>query len=128
MRQGIKATQIWYENVTQMLRAVIKLYISQKADWTLNEIGKTSNRTLPIGRACFRGSEYILFEILALRAWNPPPRQPIRFGQHGQHRLSNLAGGFHALNARILKKIYSEPLKHEFQSCEGLVDGFCNFI
>ena len=24
--------------------------------------------------------------------------------------------------------MYSEPLKHEFQSCEGLVDGFCSFI
>ena len=23
--------------------------------------------------------------------------------------------------------MYSEPLKHEFQSCEGLIDGFCSF-
>ena len=79
-------------------------------------------------RACIKGSEYILFEILVLRAWNPPARQPSRFGQHGQHRLSSLDGGFYALKSRISYKIYSEPLKHEFQSCESLVDGFYSFI
>ena len=101
---------------------------SQCVKRILNKTAKAINETFTWLNSCLRGSEYILFEISALRAWNSPARQPSRFGQHGQHRLSSLAGGFYALNVRISYKMYSEPLKHEFQSCEGLVDGFCSFI
>ena len=37
---------------------------SQHAEWTLNEIEKLSTESLQDERACTRGSEKILFEIL----------------------------------------------------------------
>ena len=33
---------------------------------------------------------------------------------------------FDAIQSRISCKIYSEPLKHAFSSCEGLVERVCN--
>ena len=40
------------------------LTVPQCAEWTLNRIEKLSTRPLRDERACFRGSESILFEIL----------------------------------------------------------------
>ena len=36
----------------------------QRAEWTLNKIEKIFNGPLHGERECFRGSEYVLFEIL----------------------------------------------------------------
>ena len=54
--------------------------------------------------------------------------EPSRFGQHRQHWLGRLAGGFYALNFRISYKMYSECPKHVLPSYKRLVDGLCNFI
>ena len=62
-------------------------------------------------RALLGDSEYIFFEILAIRAWNPPARQHSQFSLIWPNRLCCLAGGFHVLRARISKNIYSESLK-----------------
>ena len=56
------------------------------------------------------GSEYIFQEILDLNSqWNPT----LRFGQHAQHWLNFLTGGFYALDSGISYKIYSELLNHK---------------
>ena len=103
-------------------------YNTQCVERILNKTAKAINETFTGLKLMLQGLVIVFFEILALRAWNPPARQPSRYGQHGQHRLSSLVGGFNTLNVRISYKMYSEPLKQEFQSCEGVVDGFCSFI
>ena len=111
-----------------MNKFLSRLKGSQCVEGILNKTAKAINETFAGLKLMLQGFRIYFFKILALRARNPAARQPSRYGQHGQHRLSSLAGGFYALNVRISYKIYSEPPKHEFQSFEGLVDGFCSFI
>ena len=75
-------------------------------------------------RALLGDSEYIFFEILAIRAWNPPARQHSRFGQIRLNWLCCLTGGFHALIARIAKNIYSESPDNARSPCKGPIHGF----
>ena len=56
-------------------------------------------------RSLLGSPECVFLEILV-------PRQLSQFSQHGQNWLSCLAGGFYALQSRILNKTYSEPLKY----------------
>ena len=79
-------------------------------------------------RALLGDSEYIFFEILAIRAWDPQAAQHSRFCQIRPNRLCCLAGGFHALISRISKNIYSESPNNARSPCEGPVHGFYTFI
>jgi len=53
----------------------------------LNEIAKATNETFTGLSACFRGSEYILYEIPSLKAYNPLPR-PLKLGFQTKHILN----------------------------------------
>ena len=94
----------------------------------MNRIEKLTTGPSQGKRACLRDSEYILFEILALRALNLPARLLSRCCPCWPNWLGYLGGGFHALNSRISYKIYHEALRHGLSSYKGLVDGFCNFV
>ena len=52
--------------------------------------------------ACFRDSEFILYEILKLRQYNPPARQLSLFCLSWPNWLGCLAGISHAIDASIL--------------------------
>ena len=73
------------------------------------KLKKPPTRPLQDYNACLRCSEYILYEIIELRAWNPPPGQLSQFSQQGQHWLGCLAGGFYALNLGFHKKYILNP-------------------
>ena len=68
---------------------------------------KPSTRPSQNWNTCFRGSEYIFFEILALRAWNSPARQLNRLCLCLPNRLGSLASGFNALN--FIQNIFWTP-------------------
>ena len=79
-------------------------------------------------RALLGDSEYIFFEILAIRAWNPPARQHSRFCPIRLNWLWCLAGGFHAQFSRISKNIYSESPNNALSCYKSPIRGLYLFI
>ena len=59
-----------------LLKTTTFVFPSQCVERILNETAKAINETFTGLKLMLQGSEYILFEILALRAWNSPARQP----------------------------------------------------
>ena len=67
-----------------------------------------SKKPLQVERACIRGSEEILFEILDLSTSDPPAS----FNQSRPMRQSCLAGGFHGLYYRHVILTYENPIQN----------------
>ena len=88
------------------------------------KVKKPGTGPLQGDRALLGDSEYVSFEILAIRAWNPPARQHSQFCPIRPNRLCCLAGGFHSLIARISKYINSESPNNARSPCKGPVHAF----
>ena len=101
---------------------------SQHAERTLNKIEKTFNGPFLGERACFRGSEYILFEILYEGHRNGQLDSLAELTTSRPNGLSCLAGRFYGLQSKISNKMYSEPLKHALSPRKGPDDIFFSFI
>ena len=82
------------------------LFLRKKQKWDPNSTFQNLE-SLVSSIKSIKTKYFIAFSI-RVRVWNPPAKQHSQCGPIGQKRLCCLAGGFHALIARISKNIYSE--------------------
>jgi len=79
--------------------------------WFWTKLKKPSTKPTQDYKVFLRDSKSVFLKSLAVRAWNPLARQQCQISPIQAIWLHYLAGWFHALTARILRKINLESLK-----------------